>query len=72
MELQYRLQPGELEGVGDHLRVSLGPGELAGIGEKVWTFRKGSSPEFSSERSSFPSSALGHGGKGVKTTRKFP
>lgn len=38
MDLQYRLQSGEREGVRDHLRVSLGPGELVGRGERVWTF----------------------------------
>lgn len=38
MELQYRLQSGEREGIRDHLRVSLGPGELEGRGERVWTF----------------------------------
>ena len=37
MDLQYRLQSGEREGVRDHLRVSLGPGELVGRGERVWT-----------------------------------
>lgn len=35
MELQYRLQPGELLEVGEHLRVSLRSEELAAIG-RVW------------------------------------
>lgn len=38
MELQYRLQLGEMEGVGEHLRVSLRSGELVATGGKIWIF----------------------------------
>lgn len=36
LQLQYRLQPGELEGVGEHLRVSLKSGDLVATRGRVW------------------------------------
>lgn len=38
MELQYRLQPGEMKGVGEHLRVSLRSGEPVAKEERFGSF----------------------------------
>lgn len=58
MELQYRLQPGEMKGVGEHLRVSLRSRELVATGGKVWILHD---PAQSAAQSGlFPRRAIDH------------
>lgn len=68
MELQYRLQTGELLEVREHLRVSLRSEELAAIG-RVWILHDPA--QSAAQTDPFPRSAIGHRRKREKAIKKF-